>query len=340
MAATQVTSVLLARRPNGPVVEEDFRIATSALPRCPAGGMLLETRYLSLDPYMRGRMDDRKSYVPPVAIGDIMSGEVVARVAESDHPDFDEGEFVLARSGWATHAASDGKGVKKVTGIDGDHLSLALGVLGMPGFTAYAGLQVIGQPKSGETLVVAAATGPVGSLVGQLARLAGLRAVAIAGGAEKCAYAVETFGFDAAVDHKSPSFSADLAAACPKGIDIYFENVGGAVWQAVLPLLNKFARVPLCGLIAEYDQTMIGDRDLLPATMREILTRSLTIRGFINYDLAEWHYPNFLRDVGQGIANGSILYREDVSEGIEAAPSAFIRMMTGANFGKALVRME
>ena len=210
----------------------------------------------------------------------------------------------------------------------------------MPGFTAYGGLRVIGKPVPGETVVVAAASGPVGSLVGQLAKIAGARAVGIAGGPEKCAYVKDELGFDAAVDHKAADFSARLAVACPDGIDVYFENVGGAVWQAVLPLLNNFARVPVSGLVAQYNVAGQGDGpDRLAATMREILFKSLAVRGFINYDFAAEHFPAFLREVGAGIADGRIRYREDFVDGLEIAPEAFIGMLEGRNFGKLIVRV-
>jgi NADPH-dependent curcumin reductase CurA len=219
-------------------------------------------------------------------------------------------------------------------------ITTGLGVLGMPGFTAYAGLYLIGKPKPGETVVVAAASGPVGSLVGQLAKLAGARAVGIAGSPEKCRAVVEEFRFDAAVDHRASDFGEKLAAACPKGIDVYFENVGGAIWQAVLPLLNNFARVPVCGLIAQYNAAgPAPGPNLLPATMRAVLSKSLTLRGYLNYEFAAEHYPAFLRTVGAGIADGRIRYREDITDGLENAPAAFIGMLEGRNFGKALMRV-
>ncbi len=220
-------------------------------------------------------------------------------------------------------------------------VTTGLGVLGMPGFTAYAGLRLIGKPQPRETVVVAAASGPVGSLVGQLAKLAGARAVGIAGGSQKCAFVKNELHFDAAVDHRVADFPAQLAAACPNGIDVYFENVGGAIWQAVLPLLNNFARVPVCGLIAQSNGPSGGDgTDRLPATMREILSKSLTLRGFINYEFAAEHYPAFLREVGAGVADGSIRYREDIVNGLEKAPEAFIGMLEGRNFGKLIVRVD
>jgi NADPH-dependent curcumin reductase CurA len=245
----------------------------------------------------------------------------------------------LAHTGWRTHAASAGAALRKLNpGVA--PITTGLGVLGMPGFTAYAGLNLIGKPKPGETVVVAAASGPVGSLVGQLAKLSGAKAVGIAGGAEKCRAVVEEFHFDAAVDHRAPDFAEKLAAACPNGIDVYFENVGGAVWQAVLPLLNTFARVPVCGLIAQYNAAgPAPGPNLLPATMRQVLTKSLTLRGYINYEFAAEHYAAFLRTVGAAVADGRIRYREDITDGLENAPAAFIAMLEGRNFGKALVRV-
>jgi NADPH-dependent curcumin reductase CurA len=210
----------------------------------------------------------------------------------------------------------------------------------MPGFTAYGGMRVIGKPKAGETVVVAAASGPVGSLVGQLAKLAGARAVGIAGSSEKCAFVKNEFRFDAAVDHRAADFPAQLSTVCPNGIDVYFENVGGAIWQAVLPLLNNFARVPVCGLIAQYSGVGPGDgRDRLSATMREILSKSLTLRGFINWEFTDQYYTEFLREVGAGVVEGRIRYREDVIDGLEKAPEAFIGMLEGRNFGKVVVRV-
>jgi NADPH-dependent curcumin reductase CurA len=296
-------------------------------------------QYLSLDPYMRGRMDDRKSYATLVPLGGVMEGESVATVIASKHPGYSEGDIVLARTGWRTHALSDRADLRKLDPAAAP-VTTGLGVLGMPGFTAYGGLRVIGKPVPGETVVVAAASGPVGSLVGQLAKIAGARAVGIAGGPEKCAYVKDELRFDAAIDHRAADFPSQLAAACPNGIDVYFENVGGAIWQAVLPMLNKFARVPVCGLIAQYNGVEKGDgADRLPATMREILSNRLTVRRFINYDFAEQHYAQFLHEVSAGIADGRIRYREDFVDGLENAPEAFIGMLKGRNFGKLIVRV-
>src|SRR5499427_9947496 len=252
MSELKARQIVLAARPQGRPKASDFRLEETPIPTPSEGQILLRVKYLSLDPYMRGRMDERKSYATPVSIGGVMEGESVATVITSRHPGYKEGDIVLARTGWRTHALSDRPDLRKLDPAVAP-VTTGLGVLGMPGFTAYAGLRVIGKPKPGETVVVAAASGPVGSLVGQLAKIAGARAVGIAGGPEKCAYVKDELGFDAAVDHKGADFAARLRAACPDGIDVYFENVGGAVWQAVLPLLNKFARVPVSGLVAQYN---------------------------------------------------------------------------------------
>jgi NADPH-dependent curcumin reductase len=291
---------------------------------------------VSLDPYMRGRMDDRKSYAKPLQVGDVMVGEAVARVIASHHPDYSEGDIVLAHTGWRTHALSDGAGLRKLD--PGGPVTTRLSVFGMPGFTAYSGLRVIGKPQPGKTVVVAAASGRVGSLIGQLAKMAGAKAIGIAGGPEKCAFVKNELRFDAAIDHRATDFPNQLAGACPDGIDAYFENVGGAIWQAVLPLLN--ARVPISGLIAQYNGVGHGDGiDRLPATMREILSKSLTLRGVSNYDFAGQHYAEFLREVGAGIADGRIRYREEIVDHLEKAPEAFIGMLDGHNFGKTIVRV-
>src|SRR5881392_3419140 len=339
MAEKIARQIVLAARPQGRPKPSDFRLEEAAIPTPNAGQILLRVQYLSLDPYMRGRMDDRKSYATPVSLGGVMQGESVAVVIASKHPGYSEGDIVLARTGWRTYALSDRADLRKLDPAVAP-VTTGLGVLGMPGFTAYGGLRVIGRPQPGETVVVAAASGPVGSLVGQLAQLAGARAVGIAGGPQKCAFAKDELRFDAAVDHRAADFPARLAAACPGGIDVYFENVGGAIWEAVLPLLNDFARVPVSGLIAQYNGLPPGDgTDRLPATMRQILSKRLTIRGFINYDFAAEHYADFLREVGAGVAAGRICYREDIVDGLENAPGAFIGMLEGRNFGKLIVRV-
>ena len=340
MSKPVAKQIVLASRPKGPPTAGNFRLEEVPIPHLPRGGLLLRVLYLSLDPYMRGRMDDAKSYAKPVEIGEPMRGESVCEVIDSDRPGYAKGDIVLAHTGWRTYAAWDGPELRKLDPKQAP-ITTGLGVLGMPGFTAYSGLYILGKPKAGETVVVAAASGPVGSLVGQLAKLAGARAVGIAGGAEKCRYVVDDLGFDACIDHRTSDLAEKLAAACPQGIDVYFENVGGAVWQAVLPLLNTCARVPVCGLIAQYSATgQPAGPNLLPATMRAVLTKSLTLRGFINTEFVADHYADFLRVVSAGIADGRIRYREDVTEGFENAPTAFMDLLEGKNFGKALVRVS
>ena len=335
--------IVLAARPKGKPTLDDFRLEAVAVPAPPPEGLLLRTKFLSLDPYMRGRMDDRKSYAKPVAIGEPMTAEGVAEVLASRHPGYKEGDIVLAPTGWCSHCVSDGIGVAGVPLRKLDPaaapVSTALGVLGMPGFTAYSGLNVIGRPKAGETVVVAAASGPVGSLVGQLAKIAGCRTVGIAGGVDKCRALIDAFGFDAAIDHRASGLATALAEACPKGIDIYFENVGGAILEAVIPLLNPFARVPVCGLISQYSGGADEKPNRLAALMRDVLTKSLTLRGFINYEFAAEHYAAFLKEVAAGIQAGAIRYREDVTDGLANAPAAFLGLLEGRNFGKALVRV-
>ncbi|HEY2060521.1 NADP-dependent oxidoreductase [Amycolatopsis sp. NBC_01480] len=330
--------IVLAARPSGWPALDDFRLEPFTLPPIPAGGLLLRARYLSIDPYMRMRMDEHSAYAGSVGLGETMHGQAVAEVLRSEHPDYAEGDTVLAPTGWATHAVSDGTGLRKLDPVP-EPVTASLGVLGMPGFTAYSGLMVIGAPKPGETVVVASASGPVGSVVGQLAKMAGCRAVGIAGGPEKCRYVLEDLGFDAAVDHRAPDFAERLAAACPGGVDVYFENVGGPVWQAVLPLFTKFARVPLCGLIAQYNESGRADGDLAE-TMRVVLTKNMTLRGFFNSEFVEEHFAEFLRVVSGGIADGRIRYREDVTEGLAQAPEAFLRMLRGQNLGKVLIKLD
>jgi NADPH-dependent curcumin reductase CurA len=336
---TTTTRVVLASRPQGRPTPANFRIEQQALPEIQANEVLLKTLYLSLDPYMRSRMDDAKSYAAPTQVGAVMGGGTVAQVVASRHAGYAEGDIVLAYSGWQSHAISNGKDLRKLDSTRAP-VSTALGVLGMPGFTAYSGLLTIGQPKAGETVVVAAASGPVGATVGQIAKIKGARTVGIAGGAEKCALLIEKFGFDVAIDHRAADFPEQLAKACPDGIDVYFENVGGAVWTAVFPLLNTFARVPVCGLIAQYSGVgTIGDgADRLPKLMREILTRRLTIRGFINSDFNEQHAA-FQEEMTQWLATGRIAYQEDVVDGLERAPEAFIGLLEGTNFGKLVIKV-
>ena len=335
----QNLQILLASRPVGRPSPDNFEFVQTPIPSPGEGQVLLKIRYLSLDPYMRGRMSTAKSYAASVEIGQVMEGGTVAEVLESRHPDYAAGDMVLSYSGWQAHALSDGTDLRKLDPQQAP-VTTALGVLGMPGFTAYAGLLTLGQPKPGETVVVAAASGPVGATVGQIARIKGARAVGIAGGPDKCALVRDAFGFDVALDHRSPTFAEELQAACPDGIDVYFENVGGKVWDAVFPLLNTFARIPVCGLVAQYNSTGPFDGpDRLPILMRDVLTKSLTIRGFIQ---REFHAqrPAFYREMAQWIAEGRVKYQEDIVDGLESAPEAFIGMLEGRNFGKLIVQVS
>lgn len=336
---TENRRFVLAERPKGEPTLATLRLETGPVPRPAAAQMLLRTQFLSLDPYMRGRMSDAPSYAAPVAVGAVMEGGTVAQVVASQVAGFAAGDWVLSYNGWQDYALSDGKGVTPL-GPDPDHPSWALGIMGMPGFTAWAGLTQIGQPKPGETVCVAAATGPVGATVGQIARLLGCHVVGIAGGPDKCAYAVATQGFDACIDHKSPDFAEQLKKATPRGIDIYFENVGGAVFDAVLPLLNPAARVPVCGLISQYNATALpAGPDRLSWAMGRILSKRITLRGFIIFQDFGHLYPAFSKTMADWLANGHIQYREDMVEGLEQAPQAFIGLLRGENFGKRVIRV-
>ncbi|MGJ4950213.1 NADP-dependent oxidoreductase [Bradyrhizobium sp. HKCCYLS20291] len=334
---SQAKRIVLAARPVGEPKPSDFRLEDYAIPTPGAGEVLLRTIWLSLDPYMRGRMSDGPSYAQPVPVGGVMEAGTVCEVAASNNPGFKPGDIVLARAGWQTHAISDGKGLAKVDPSLAP-ISTAVGVLGMPGMTAYTGLLDIGQPKAGETVVVAAASGAVGSAVGQIARIKGARAIGIAGGKDKCDYVKKEFGFDDCLDHRDPDLAAKLKEACPKGIDVYFENVGGAVFEAVFPLFNAFARMPVCGLIAHYNDTQSVAPKWAGAMMRNVLTKRLLIRGFIVSDFASRH-GDFLKDMSAWVRDGKVKYKEHVTEGLENAPDAFMGLLKGANFGKQLVRV-
>jgi len=301
--------------------------------------MLLRTLWLSLDPYMRGRMSGAPSYAKPVGIGDVMEGGTISEVVASNVPRFAKGSVVVGHTGWQTYALSDGSSMQKVEPTRGP-IQAALGVLGMPGMTAYMGLLEIGKPAAGETVVVAAASGAVGSVVGQIARIKGARAVGIAGGADKCRYVTEELGFDACIDHRAPDLARRLAAACPKGIDVYFENVGGAVLFAVLPLLNRNARIPLCGLIAWYNLAKLPEGvDRTPQLLTTALKQRVKIQGFIIFDHFR-HLPAFRADMSAWLRDGRIKHREQVIEGLENAPRGLIGLLEGENFGKLVVRVS
>ena len=333
------TRITLARRPSGAPVPEDFATETVDLPAPDEGEVLVAVTHLSLDPYMRGRMEASGGYATPVGIGEVMVGQGVGRVVESRADGLAEGDMVTGMTGWASHAVLKAAEARKLD--DALPPSTALGVLGMPGMTAWTGLREYGRPKAGETLVVAAATGPVGSMVGQLAKAQGLRTVAIAGGAEKCRLATETFGFDAAIDHRAHadagSLREALSEAAPDGVDIYWENVGGKVLEAVLPLMNVGGRIPVCGTIAWYGGAE-GGEDRLPMAWRSILVKRLSVNGFIIFD--QWDgYPAFLKEVTPLVTSGKIEWLEDVTEGLENMPEAFISMLKGGNTGKQIIRL-
>jgi NADPH-dependent curcumin reductase CurA len=329
--------IVLARRPHGAPSAEDFRLESVPLPVPGPGQVLLRTVYLSLDPYMRGRMNEGPSYAPPVALNAPMTGQTVSIVEQSQHPKFQVGERVCAEAGWQDYALSDGRDLLRVGAMA--RLSDALGVLGMPGLTAYVGLLDIGQPQSGDTVVVAAATGAVGSLVGQMAKIRGCRVVGVAGGPEKCAFAVGTLGFDACLDHRAPDLTQQLKAAVPDGIDVYFESVGGAVLAAVVPLLNVDARIPLCGLIAWYNLDKLpAGPDRTPQLLVTLLKNRVKLQGFIVFD----HYDRrgaFLRDMAGWRSEGRVKYREHMIEGLEQAPQGLMGLLQGENFGKVVVHV-
>ncbi|MBU9207134.1 NADP-dependent oxidoreductase [Burkholderia multivorans] len=331
--------IVLNSRPVGAPTPNDFRLETGDVPTPGAGQVLLRTVWLSLDPYMRGRMSDAPSYAPPVQLGDVMVGGTISRVVSSNLPAFREGDLVVAAGGWQDYALSDGSDLIPL-GRDFPHPSRALGVLGMPGFTAYTGLLTIGEPKAGETVVVAAASGAVGAVVGQIAKLKGCRVIGVAGGADKCAYVTGTLGLDACIDHRDPAFASQLKAACPNGIDVYFENVGGAVFDAVWPLLNNHARVPVCGLIAHYNDTALpAGPDRLPKLMTTILSKRIRMQGFIILDYYATGYAPFLKDMSEWVAQGSVKVLEDVIPDLTDAPAALIGLLAGKNFGKVVVRV-
>ncbi|WP_113626383.1 NADP-dependent oxidoreductase [Pectobacterium peruviense] len=331
--------VVLAQRPHGAPTQDNFHLEQQAVPSINTGQVLLRTVFLSLDPYMRGRMSDAPSYAKPVELNDVMVGGTISRVVESKHPDYQTGDWVLSYSGWQDYAVSDGKGLTNL-GQSPTNPSYALGVLGMPGFTAYMGLTDIGQPKAGETLVVAAATGPVGATVGQVGKLKGCRVVGVAGGAEKCRYAVEVLGFDVCLDHRADDFAEQLKQACPQGIDIYFENVGGKVFDAVLPLLNTSARIPVCGLVSGYNATGLPDGpDRLSLLAGTILKKRIRMQGFIIFDDYGHRFDEFWKEVSPWVAQGKIKYREEIVDGLENAPEAFIGLLHGRNFGKLVIRI-
>lgn len=327
--------IVLAARPQSAPLPEHFRLESAPLPSPEGGQFLARTIWLSLDPYMRGRMSAAKSYAKPVEIDETMQGGCVAEVMASRHPDFAAGDVVLAPLGWVSHGLSAGAGVIKLDPAIAP-LSTALGVLGMPGLTAWVGLNDIAAALPGETIVVSAATGAVGSLVSQLAKRKGMRVIGLAGGAEKCRSAVAEFGCDICLDHRAENLADQISAAAPQGVDVYFENVAGKSLEAVLPNLKTHARIALCGMIAWYSGA--SNPPPAPLVWGAILRQRLTVRGFIIFD----HYhrlPDFLAEVAPLVRNGAIAYRESIAHGLENAPAAFLSMLNGGNFGKQLVRV-
>ncbi|HWH40738.1 MAG TPA: NADP-dependent oxidoreductase [Usitatibacter sp.] len=325
--------IVLASRPQGAVVPENFRIEEAPTPKLGEGEVLVRNEWLSLDPYMRGRMSDAKSYVKGVDIGEVMVGQTVGEVVESAHPGFKPGDKVLTSTGWQQYGVARGKELRM---IDASRVpaSYYLGILGMPGLTAWFGLFEIGKAKAGETLVVSAASGAVGSVVGQLGKNKGMRVVGIAGGREKCDYVVRELGFDACVDYKAGRLAEDLRAACPDGIDVDFENVGGEILDTVLRQMKFLGRVVVCGLIAEYNATEpYGYK-----SMRAILVNRLRVQGMIVFDWKD-RYEEALADLGARVAGGKLRYRESIVEGLENAPRGLIDLLAGKNFGKQLVKL-
>ncbi|MFC4667447.1 NADP-dependent oxidoreductase [Seohaeicola nanhaiensis] len=342
----QMQRIVLASRPDGAPTADNFRLESASIPQPADGEVLVRVHYMSLDPYMRGRMDDAKSYAAPVPVGGTMEAGAVGEVIASNSPAFKPGEYAFGMFGWATHGCLKANLLRKVDPAQLP-ITTSLGVLGMPGFTGWFGLTEFGRPKAGETLVVAAATGPVGSMVGQVAKSLGLRAVGIAGGGDKCKLAVETFGFDACLDHRAYATAGDLrealAAECPRGIDVYYENVGGKVLAAVMPLMNPHARIPICGMISWYNAGGLGagaaDADITaPAIWRNILVKFLSVNGFIISNHFD-RFPQFMTQVAPKVASGEIAYVEDIAEGLENAPAAFMSMLKGGNMGKQIVKV-
>ncbi|ULN65955.1 NADP-dependent oxidoreductase [Vibrio gigantis] len=330
--------IVLASRPVGVPTQDNFRLEIVAAPAISDGEMLLRSVYLSLDPYMRGRMNDAKSYADPVAIDEVMVGATVCQVEASNNSDFEVGEWVLAYTGWQDYGVSNGEGLIKL-GKEPTHPSYALGIMGMPGFTAYMGLLDIGQPKEGDTLVVAAATGPVGATVGQIGKLKGCRVIGVAGGQEKCQYAKEVLGFDECIDHKADDFAEQLAKACDNGIDVYFENVGGKVFDAVMPLLNTGARIPVCGLISQYNATSLPEGpDRMSSLMGTLLVKRIKMQGFIIFDDYAHRYNEFATQMTEWLSQGKMHYREHLIEGLDEAPQAFMGLLEGQNFGKLVIK--
>ena len=333
MTKTMNRQVLLASRPHGEPTEANFSVVDAPMPQANDGEVLVRNTWLSLDPYMRGRMSEAKSYVPPARLGEPMVGQTVGEVLASRDPRFKAGDVVLTSLGWQTHGVAK---AADVTAVDATRVpaSCYLGVLGMPGVTAWFGLQEIGQPTPGETVLVSAASGAVGSVVGQIAKAHGCRAVGIAGGTAKCDYVVRELGFDACVDHRSATLLDDLRKACPDGVDVNFENVGGVVLDTALAVMNRHSRVVICGLVAEYSATQPYGYTRL----RSVLVNRIRMQGMIVFDWQD-RYGEALAGLSRLLAQGKLKYRESIAEGIDSAPRALIGLLKGENFGKQLVKL-
>lgn len=341
LSTTENHRILLNSRPNGEPIVANFKLHEAAVPTPSDGQILLRTLYLSLDPYMRGRMSDAESYAKPVELNAVMVGSTISIVETSLNPEYQLGDLVLSANGWQEYALSDGKGLFKLDLSSNLNPSLNLGVLGMPGFTAYMGLLDIGQPKTNETIVVAAASGAVGAVVGQIAKIKGCKVVGIAGGKDKCRYVVNDLGFDLCLDHHAENLAQQLANACDKGIDVYFESVGGKVFDAVLPLLNTKARIPVCGQISSYNSVNLPkEPDRLGLLMSIILRKRMKMQGFIIFDDYGERYPEFVKQMSAWLQQDKIKFLEDITDGLENAPQTFIDMLKGKNFGKSIVRVS
>ncbi len=329
------SQVLLKSRPKGAPAASNFAFTQTDVPTPGKDELLIRTVYLSLDPYMRGRMSDRESYADPIELGSVIVGATVGQVEQSNHPDFAAGDFVLSYGGWQTYAVAPGKTVQKLDPKAAIPLSYYLGILGMPGQTAYCALLDIGQPKAGETVVVSAASGAVGSVVGQIAKLKGCRVVGVVGSAAKCDYIVKELGYDEAINRKTQNLLDALKAACPDGIDVYYDNTAGPILEAVLQLINLGARIPLVGLISQYNATEIPPGpNLMP-----LLVKRALIKGFLVGDYQD-RYENFVKEVSQWIRDGKLQYKEDIVRGLENAPEAFMNQLKGDNFGKLIVQVS
>jgi NADPH-dependent curcumin reductase len=332
--------VLLRRRPQGEPAPDDFEIREAPAPEPAEGEVLVRARFLSLDPYMRGRMSDAKSYAKPVEVGAVMEGQTAGEVVASRVPGYAPGDAVLGGYGWQRFSAVPASRLIRIDPAEAP-LSASLGVLGMPGLTAWVGLEDIGQPKKGETVVVSAGSGAVGQVVGQISKVRGCRVVGIAGGRAKCDFVTGELGFDAAVDHRG-DLKAQLDAACPDGIDVYWENVGGAVQAAVFPRLNDFARMVMCGMVAQYNVAPGADASGAPPgpNLGPVVRKRLRIQGFIVNDSGWQRYGRFRAEMLGWMREGRMKWREDVVDGLRAAPQAFVGMLKGANFGKLVVRVD